>query len=291
MGKIVARAARDLSDDHLSARPPVNAGGRMTILLLSTMLVVATVIVVRPALAADPRVSIAGTDGRAIATIFPVFLATTLLFGLSFTVALILALAVKEMGHVLGYRLAGHDDARLRLVPLPGGPAISARPPANDLAALFVLLMGPGLGLAPMVAAFALGEALAGPAPALAGAARSYALAAGAVNFLALLPLWPLPGGRLLQLIVRARFPRLGGLSAAALSAFAIGMSLTLHSLLLFLLGLLAALALVLRPQSLPERPRLSRAQIRIGFTAYFATLSAFFMGGWWVVRLLPTVF
>jgi hypothetical protein len=259
----------------------------MTFLLLSLMLIAATVFVVRPALAAEPQFAFASTDGRAIVIIFPAFLIVTLLIGLHFALALMLVFVVKETGHVLGYRLAGHTDARFRLVPLPGGPAISARAPASDAAALFVLLMGPGLGLAPMVLAFALGDALATTAPALAATSRSYALAAGAVNFIALLPLLPMPGGRLLQLMIRARFPRLHGLLAAAVAAFTIGLALTLHSVLLFLLGALVALSLARPPAASPKRPPLSPAELRIGFTAYFATLAAFSLGGWWVLRLL----
>lgn len=259
----------------------------MTFLLLSFALVAATVFVVRPAFADSPRLPLAGTDGRAIVTIFPGFLAATLLVGLDFALAAMLALMVKELGHVIGYRLAGHGDVCFRLIPLPGGPAISARAPESDLTALFILLMGPGLGLAPMVAAVALGDAIATSSPALAQAARAYALAAGAVNFVALLPLWPLPGGRLLRMIVDARFPRISGLTGAALAAFVIGLSLTMHSMMLFLLGGLGAVTLF-RQEASPERPRLTSMQVRIGFTAYFATLAAFFMSGAWVIRLIP---
>jgi len=259
----------------------------MTFLLLSFALVAATFFVVRPAFVESPRLPVTGTDGRAIVTIFPAFLIATLWVGLDFAFAAMVALMVKELGHVIGYRLAGHSDAHFRLIPIPGSPAISARAPDSDLTALFVLLMGPGLGLAPMVAAVALGDTVAASSPALAQAARAYALAAGAVNFVALLPLWPLPGGRVLRMIVEARFPRVSGLTAAALAAFVIGLSLTLHSMMLFLLGALGAVTLI-RQDASPDRPRLTRMQVRIGFTAYFATLAAFFMSGAWVIRLIP---
>lgn len=260
----------------------------MTFLLLSFALVAATGFVVRPAFASDPWLPVAGANGRAVVAIFPISLFATVVIGLDFALAAMLALAVKELGHVIGYRLAGHADARFRLIPLPGGPGISARAPASDLDQLFVLLMGPGFGLAPMVAAVALGDALATTAPALAETARAYALAAGAVNFVALLPLWPLPGGQLLRLIVEARFPRVGGVSAAVLSAFVIGLALALHLALLMLLGLIGALALIRQPQA-PARPRLAGAQVRLGFAAYFATLAAYFLSGAWVLRLIPS--
>lgn len=260
----------------------------MTFLLLSIALAAATVFVVRPAFATDLRVPIVFGDGRAVMTVFPAFLFVTVLIGLDFALAAMLALMIKELGQVIGFRLAGHDDARFRLIPAPGGPGISERAPASDIAALFVLLMGPGLGLAPMVAAIALGEAVADTAPALAQTARAYALAAGAVNFVALLPLWPLPGGRLFRLIVEARFPKFGSFSAAVLSAFVIGLSLTLHSFLLLLLGGLGALTLIRHKGAQSGRIRLSKTELRLGFAAYFTTLASYFMAGAWVIQLIP---
>lgn len=264
----------------------------MTLLMLSFALVAATFFVVRPAFASGARVPVLGTDGRAIVTVFPAFLIATLLVGIDFALGAMLALMVKELGHVIGYRLAGHDDARFRLVPVPGGPAISARAPDSDVAALFILLMGPGLGLAPMAAAVAFGDAIAGTSPVLAQTVRAYALAAGAVNFVALLPLLPLPGGRLLRLIVEARFPKIAGLTAAALSAFVIGAAVTAHSTLLLVLGLIGALALIHQSDSnRPARPRLTGRQIRLGFIAYFATIGAYFMSGAWVLKLVSLGF
>lgn len=260
----------------------------MTFLLLSLALLALTLLVVRPAMVAGPRLSLVHFNGTGVITAFGATVLAALFLGVEGALALMLAWLVKELGHVLGYRLAGHRDARLRLVPLPGGPAVSDRAPASDLAAFFIALMGPGLSLAPMVAAFALGDTLADTAPALARAARAYALAAGALNFVALLPVWPFDGGRLMQLIVRARLPRLRGHSAAALAAFLVGLSLPLHSALLFLAGLVGGLALLVRPDRAAPRPHLSRAQVRIGFAAYCATLAAFFLGGWWVLQLVP---
>lgn len=260
----------------------------MAFLLLSMVLVAATVFVVRPAVASGPRIGLAHFDGRGVLVVFVIVVAASLVVGLGFAVALLLAALVKELGHVLGHRLAGHADAQFRLLPLPGGPPISARAPSSDLAAFFILLMGPVFGLAPMIAAFALGAALAPTAPAFAEAARAYALAAGALNFVALLPLWPLPGGRLTRMVVEARFPRVGGLAAATLSAFTIGLAITWSSALLFLLGLVGGLALVVRPTGTRARPPLAASDLRIAFTAYFATLAAYFLGGWWVLKLLP---
>jgi hypothetical protein len=261
----------------------------MTFLLISLLLVAATLWVARPALAAGGlRPSFNQLDGRGVLGTFAAVSAAALVFGIEFAVGLLIAALVKSTGHLVGHRLVGDASADFRLVAFPGGPVAAGAAPRDDLAAFFILLTGPGFGLAPMVAAFALGNLVAESAPALAEAFRTYALAAGALNFVSLLPLWPLAGGRLVQLIVEARFPRVSGLAAAALAAMFVGMSLTMPSLLLFLIGLVAALALIVRPPQSTPRPCLTRAQTRIGFLAYFAMLSAYFTAGWWVLTLLP---
>ena len=160
----------------------------MTFLLLSFGLVAATVVLVRPAIASGAPLVVTPVNGRSVLLVFAAVVVVAAVLGIPFALALVAACIVKDIGHTIGYRLAGHDDARVRLLPLPSGPPISDRAPANDLAGFFVLLMGPGIGLAPMVAAFALAAALADTAPNAAAAARAYALAAGALNFVSLLP-------------------------------------------------------------------------------------------------------
>ncbi|MCB1349802.1 MAG: hypothetical protein KDK11_14630 [Maritimibacter sp.] len=259
----------------------------MTFLLLSMGLVAATLWVARPVLVGGGlRINLDGVDGRGVLGTFAAVSAAALVLGVEYAIGLLAAALVKSAGHLVGHRLVGDADAEFRLVPFPGGPEAAGATPRDDLGAFFILLMGPGLGLAPMVAAFALGHVFAEPAPALAESFRAYALAAGALNFVSLLPLWPLAGGRLVQLMVEARFPRVTGLAAAALAAMFVGMSLTMQSMMLFLIGLVAALALVVRPPQSTPRPCLTRKQTRIGFLAYFVTLAAYFTAGWWVLTL-----
>lgn len=280
----------DPSFDHLSARPPVTLG-LMIFLFVSVILVVATLWVARPGLAQGGLRLSLDIDGRGVLGTFAGLAAATMVLGLEFAVGLLAAALVKSAGHLVGHRLIGDTEAGYRLVPFPGGPEAAGDAPRDDLAAFFLLLMGPGLGLAPMVLAFAFGNLLAETAPALAQMFKTYALAAGALNFVSLLPLWPLAGGRLVQIILEARFPRVSRLAAVALAAMFLGMSFTLQSLLLCLIGVIAALALGLRPPKRTQRPRLGRAQVRIAFLAYFSTLAAYFTAGWWVLTLWPLGF
>ena len=260
----------------------------MSFLLFSILLVAATLWVARPVLAGGLGLNFERVDGRGVLGAFAAVSGAALLLGIEFAFGLLIAALVKSAGHLIGHRLVGDDGADFRLVPFPEGPEAAGDVPRDDIGAFFILLMGPGLGLAPMVAAFALGNLFAESAPGLAEAFRAYALAAGALNFVSLLPLWPLAGGRLVQLIVEARFPHVSGLAAAALAAMFVGMSLTMQSLLLFLIGMVAAMALVVRPPKSLPRPSLTRTQTRIGFLAYFATLAAYFTAGWWVLTVLP---
>lgn len=263
----------------------------MASFVVSLLLVAATVWMARPVLASGGlRPDFNKVDGRVVLGLFAALSAMALVLGIDLAVGLLVAALVKAAGHLIGHRLVGDTTAEYRLVAFPGGPEAAGARAEDDLAAFFVLLMGPGLGLAPMVAAFTIAGLFAESAPGLAAPLRAYALAAGALNLVALLPLWPLAGGRLVQLIVEARFPQVTGLAAAMVAALFIGMSLTMQSLLLFLAGAVAGLALVLRPPQSTPRPCLSRAQSRIGFLAYFATLAAYFTAGWWVLTVLPSL-
>ncbi|PIE08048.1 MAG: hypothetical protein CSA74_04275 [Rhodobacterales bacterium] len=265
----------------------------MAYLLLSMVLLAATLRVAAPVLASGnlwpQRLRI---EARGVVVLILAISAGALLLGTGYALGLLAAGLVKAAGHLVGQRLAGDDDADFRLVPFPRGPEATGTRPRDDLASFFILLMGPGLGLAPMVAAFALSNLFAETAPGLAEALRSYALAAGALNFVSLLPLWPLAGGRLVQILVEARFPRVSGLAGAAFAAMFLGMSLTMQSLLLLLVGLTAAGALMLVPPPQPgPRPGLTRAEARLGLLAYGSMLSAYLLAGWWVLTLLPASF
>ncbi len=260
----------------------------MAILMLSTGLVLATYLVVRPAMAEGSPLRPGRFDGRGVLAVFAAVVMLAAVLGIPLALAVLAAALVWELGHGLGHRLAGHDDARLRLLPLPGGPPVSDHPPTSDLAALFILLMGPGLGLVPMVAAFALGTAFAETAPGFSAAAHSYALAAGGLNFLALQPLSPLPGTQPARRLITARFPRLRRPGAVVLGAGLLGLALTLSSPLLFALGLIATAPAFATHRDGPARQPFTRSQARIAFTAYFAMLGIYALAGWWALKLLP---
>lgn len=254
----------------------------MALLTISLLLAAKTFALVWPAVAGVPAMPFAAPDRRAALLTLPILVVIAAGFGPGFALATVMALLLQEFGQVLGHRLTGNWDARLRPIPVPGAAPATGRVPAHDLAELVVLMTGVGLGLAPMVFGFALGNALAETAPALAQAAWSFALATGAVNAISLLPFWPLPGGRIFTLLLRPHLPRQTGRALAASSAFILGLALTMHSPLLAAFSLLALMALQFRPYQPPKRPPLKGNEFVLGLAAYGTTFAAFLCGGWW---------
>lgn len=206
------------------------------------------------------------------------------IFGPVYGAAVILAVMVHEFGHVAAFRVAGHADARFRLVPLMGGYAISDRLPATQAEAFFIALMGPGFSVAPMVLAFALAEFAGGLWLPAAYGLGVFASVTAALNLLNLLPFWPLDGGRCTRMIVQAFAPRLAQPITIGMSAAFAAAALAMQSLLLFAFALLGAQSLA-HAETLGQAQRpMSRRQALIALGAYLFTTAAHAAGGWWLI-------
>jgi len=233
----------------------------MTYLLFSVVLLAFTLLVLRPATENGPPPQLLQLDGRDVLLAFIATLALALGIGVPLAMALAAAIGVKYAGHLLGRQIVGPRT----------GPAR-----AGDLGRIFVALSGPIFGLAPMLAALALADVAAGPAPEFARAAWGYALAASLLNAIVLLPLRPLAGGRMIRLVAPARFHRHSQRLAGVATAFAIGAALTLPSPALLVVGLLTGVALLQPlPDETPACP-LSPAEARLGLAAHAATLAVY---------------
>jgi Zn-dependent protease len=140
-------------------------------------------------------------------------------WGITGGIAIIGAVMWHEWGHVIAYRVAGHDDARFRLIPLFGGVAISDQSPKNQAASCFVTLMGPGFSVS-LVVLLVLAEGWLREAG--SPYARDLHIAAvltAAINAFNMLPLWPLDGGRALRAITVTIAPGLAGILTTVMSA------------------------------------------------------------------------
>lgn len=151
--------------------------------------------------------------------------AAALLWGEEFTpafaAAFVAVLFVHEMGHALMMRLVGYRDVNIFFIPFFG--AMATGKPGKVLhpwQEALILLAGPLPGL--VGGAWLFNSSLAEAYP----IARQAGLLALTINGLNLLPISPLDGGRILDLVLFRRTPRLGiaflVLSASALIAGAI---------------------------------------------------------------------
>lgn len=181
-----------------------------------------------------------------------------------------------ELGHALGMVVFGYSDVRIFFIPLFGGAASGRKRGVSRWKEGVVLLLGPVPGL------------VAGTIMLVTGAEgiwHTVALQLVAINGFNLLPLAPLDGGQLFQLILfsRHRHTELGFQAVAALALAAGGAYLKmwiLAALGVFILlrtplrkSLLGA-AEKLRAEKLPRDPlALSDAQRRTLFTALWEVM------------------
>ncbi len=226
-------------------------------------------------------ITIVGFETESLAMGVLAVIAAGYFFGPMYGVALILSVMIHEFGHVAAFRVAGHDDARFRLVPLMGGYAISNSLPATQKKDFFITLMGPGISVAPMVLAYAISKYAYSFSPEVGEFFYIFASVTAVLNFLNLLPFWPLDGGRCLRTIAYTFWPAAANVLTVAMSAGLAAAAIYKHSLILFFIALMGA-------QSLMHADTLSRVQTRMNWkdgilaaAAYVFTAAAHLAGGW----------
>ncbi|MGB3315094.1 MAG: site-2 protease family protein [Albidovulum sp.] len=255
-------------------------------LLVSLSLCAGTLLILHGGLTSPRGTTIAGMDPQAMGMGLLAIIAAGYFWGPLFGVALILSVMLHEFGHVAAYRIAGHADARFRLIPLMGGVAISDQHPASQEKAFFIALMGPGICLAPMVTAYALAGLTWDTAPAVSEFLWTFALVTAAINFFNLLPFWPLDGGRCIQLISQSFWPGSTGPIMAAMAAALIVAALWLQSFLLFFFALMGAQSLLTSQTVLQAQRPMGARRGFLALSAYLFTTLAHMMGG--VSMFLP---
>ncbi|QDL91600.1 hypothetical protein FDP22_07245 [Paroceanicella profunda] len=201
-------------------------------------------------------------------------------FGVPIGLLLILSILVHEFGHVAAFRVAGHTDARLRLIPLLGGVAISDRLPSSQAKDAYISLMGPGICLA-LLALGHLAELLLTPVwPAGGHYAYLFTMLTAALNFFNLLPIWPLDGGHVLRRVVYSFAPKAAHNMTLAMSALAgLGLALTGHIFLIFILVIGLQSAMQMPKIEALQRP-MRRVEAAWTAGAWMAMLAAFGITG-----------
>lgn len=241
------------------------------------LLMSATLYALRGGLVTQGGFRVSGLDAQGLGFGAISVLIAAWYFGPLYGLALILTVVIHEYGHVAAFRITGHADARFRLVPLMGGYAISDRAPSTEAEEFFVSIAGPALSLAPMVLAYALSEIVDPWSRPLADFLWIFAATTAALNFLNLLPFWPLDGGRCLRTVVHALEPRAALAATVAMSAAFAAAAVAVGSVLLLVVALVGAATTLPRRDDLPG---MTPREARLAFGAHVFTAAAHFAGG-----------
>ncbi|MGJ8610085.1 MAG: metalloprotease [Octadecabacter sp.] len=242
----------------------------------------ATAYALRGGLTSRLRMTVLGMDPQGLGMSALAIVAAVYFFGLTFGLALIIVIVIHEFGHVAAFRVAGHHDARFRLVPLMGGYAISNRPVDTQEEDVFITLMGPAICLAPMVLAYGLAELSINIWPAAYGPLLTFASICGALNFFNLLPIWPLDGGKLTATITSVFHDRapfyIFATSVALIGTLAL-LSQSLYMLLFVMMTVQHLMQTGGGDGRAPYR-RMSKKRALLCLGAWLFTAAALFTGG-----------
>ena len=252
----------------------------MLVLSFCVLLCFMLYLTLRGGLVSDRGLTIVGMDVEGVGLGLLAVLAATWYFGPLYGLAIVLSTMIHEFGHVAAFRIAGHDDARFRLIPLMGGVAISDTEPKSQIDDFFITIMGPGICIVPMILALVLSNLLDPAFPMIAEFFWIFAVVTGALNFFNLLPFWPLDGGRCVRILTQTFSPRAANDVTLAMSAFLAAAAVATQSLLLFGFALVSVQSLFRLVEIEDDRPQMTTMQGMLGTCAYLATSGAHFLVG-----------
>lgn len=251
----------------------------MVLLLLSVLVALATVSIFRRQFAGVGGLTFSGFDGIGVVSGFIIITTGAVALGPEFGIPLLLALLLHELGQVLGYRMLGHSEACFRLVPCISGRKNSELPLKTDGEAFLAAIMGPAFGLAPMAIAMALAAALANSQPEISNWLWILGVTIGAINFVSLLPFFPLNGGHCTATAVKNFWPALAPAMTAFMCAAFVSASFRTGSVTLLVMAGIGARGFWLKmPAGRTEMP----ADVGlVALAAYAFTMAAHFSAGW----------
>ncbi|GFE63040.1 hypothetical protein KIN_01140 [Litoreibacter roseus] len=245
-------------------------------------------LIVRAGFSNQGALNIVGLDPQGVFLAIIAIGAAVYYLGPLYGIAVTLSVMIHEFGHVVAFRIAGHEDARFRLVPLMGGIAISDMAPRTQADDFFITLMGPGICIVPMVAAFILSDLTFQTFPQASQFLWIFAVATGALNFFNLLPFWPLDGGRCLRIVTDAFAPRATTAITLGMSAVCAALAFHLDSIALTIFSLLGIQSLWFGRGLDLDQTRLSIGQGVLSVSAYVMTSAVHFVGGvqmiFWII-------
>lgn len=226
-----------------------------------------------------PRIDVESLRYGVLASLVALYL-----LDLDYGIALVSAVVMHEIGHVVAYRLMGHRDATFRLLPVLAMRPISQSAPRSEAHEFFIALMGAGFSIAPMVTAMLMSQGIESFYPRLATGLTIFASTVAALNFINLLPLWPLDGGRLLHMLGRSLCPSLTTRLLLGASAIAAAVALQMQSLQLVVICLLGIHALMNPEQFENKSAPMSHRTALYGLAAYVTITATHLVGGAWLL-------
>lgn len=251
----------------------------MFFVLLASALCIATAYTLHSNVAGVGAIRFSGFNGIGVLVGFVIIMGLTAALGPSFGLPLIATLLLHELGHVLAYRMLGHKNARFRLIPLLRNEKISDRPLETDGEFFFIALMGPAFSLGPMALAMTLSVALQPTMPEIARSFWIFGVTCGAVNFVNLLPFWPMDGGRCARTAVANFWPTLAPAMTVFMTAAMATASLRTGSVALMVMAAVGAQSLFRTPTT--GRTKMTANVGLVALAAYTFTMAAHFTAGW----------
>lgn len=159
----------------------------------------------------------------------------------SFVPVLLAVIALHEGGHYLAMRLTGYRNVSVFFLPGLGGLATGEKADATPMEKLLVYLAGPVPGMVLAGAGFWASSAGLWQAPPWL---NEFLIASLAINYLNLLPVSPLDGGRVLETFAFARHPRLRFGFAAVCCGLLLVAGIALDDVVLKVVAVLVAIGL-----------------------------------------------
>lgn len=175
-----------------------------------------------------------------------------LIFDLTTVLSLMLVVFLHEVGHFLAMKWAGYKNATIYMIPLLGGVATGVQQKSSENRETWVLLAGPLPGL---LLSFSVLLAINfGFLPSqLPEYGMDFLQQLVLINAFNLLPIMPLDGGKLFQIVFSGKALPIGKVIAVVISILAVGFAM--FEMQSFLLTLIFALPLLMVFKKSPASP------------------------------------
>ncbi|WP_372530033.1 site-2 protease family protein [Oricola sp.] len=197
--------------------------------------------------------------------------------GAFLAVTLTVVVGMHELGHLVAFRIMGHQTARVIFLPLLGGIAIGGRPYDRHFEVGFAALMGAGFSAFPVAALTWV--ALGSDMPVVASGALAVVLMIMSLfNLGNLMPVWKFDGGQVLRQLFRTDRGMAAASFATLIIMTATGVAAGLPSQVLVICGVVIAVISLLTSKTgvAPKtalRPMTNNERIALGL-AFAAVLA-----------------